>query len=65
VNSALPRRRYTSLLHNRIMNTARCVRCGSYWSFNSGPIANFEVISRWCPDCVEVAFPVSHWSMIR
>lgn len=34
------------------MNACRCVRCGQYWSFNSGSPDEFKVVTRWCPTCV-------------
>lgn len=34
------------------MNATACIRCGYFWSFNSGAPQNFSVITKYCPTCV-------------
>jgi len=40
------------------INGSRCIRCGQYWAYTSGPLTNFKIITKWCPDCVAVVLPV-------
>lgn len=34
------------------MTACKCVRCGLYWSFTSGPAENFTAVTRFCPTCI-------------
>ncbi|MGV0805778.1 hypothetical protein [Mycolicibacterium setense] len=39
------------------MTTAKCQRCGYYWSFTGNPDL-YQAIARWCPVCLPKALPV-------
>lgn len=39
------------------MTTTPCIRCGHYWTFNSGNPQDFELITRYCPDCIAAHLP--------
>lgn len=34
------------------MTATPCLRCGYFWSFNSGDPQNFKLITRYCPNCI-------------
>jgi hypothetical protein len=40
-------------LHNTGgMTAAPCIRCGHFWTHNSGFEKNFTIITKYCPTCV-------------
>lgn len=40
------------------MNAYVCTRCGHYWTTNCGARDSFSVVSKYCPDCIELTLPV-------
>lgn len=36
------------------MDTFKCLRCGDYWASNCGPREHFELITRFCPVCIQI-----------
>lgn len=39
------------------MDATACVRCGQFWSHNSGAAHHFTVITRYCPTCIATCIP--------
>lgn len=37
-----------------------CIRCGQFWATNGGPVDNFSIVTKFCPDCV-ATLPRSVW----
>lgn len=39
------------------MTSCRCFKCGDWWSMQTLHPEKFQIVSRWCPNCVPATFP--------